>query len=142
VNQRDRNGLEILDRDESLRLLGQRSVGRIAFVDGNQPMILPVNYALDGDAIVLRSDEGRKMSAGTRNPVCFEVDELDESSKSGWDVVVMGRLEEVTAFDAATFERVHLLPVTPWAGGAKRRWLRLVPAHVGGRRLVPPAAST
>jgi uncharacterized protein len=139
VNQRDRHGLEILDRDASLQLLAGRSVGRLAVVDGNQPLILPVNYALDGEAIVLRSDDGRKLRAGTRSPVCFEVDDFDESTRSGWDVVVTGRLEEVTPFDAATLDRVHRLPVTPWAEGDKRYWLRLVPGHIGGRRIPRPA---
>jgi hypothetical protein len=50
-------------------------------------------------------------------------------------VVATGRLEEVTPYDAATYERVRRLPVDPWAGGDKAHWMRLVPDRVTGRRI-------
>ena len=53
-------------------------------------------------------------------------------------MVATGRLEEVTRFDAATFERVRRLDVDPWAGGDKAHWMRLVPDRVTGRRIAQP----
>ena len=44
--ERDRNGLEILDRSECLRLLAGSSVGRVAVSVGALPVILPVNFRL------------------------------------------------------------------------------------------------
>jgi hypothetical protein len=45
------------------------------------------------------------------------------------------RLEEVTRYDAATYDRVGRLAVDPWAGGNKAHWMRLIPDRVTGRRV-------
>jgi uncharacterized protein len=63
------------------------------------------------------------------------VDCFDRIERTGWSVVATGRLEEVTRFDVATFERVRRLDIDPWAGGEKAHWMRLVPDRVTGRRL-------
>jgi uncharacterized protein len=128
-----RSGLEILDRSACLRLLAADQIGRLAVIAGGAPVILPVNYALDGEAIVFRTDEGTKSRAAGRAPACFEIDGFDRDRRAGWSVVVSGRLEEVTPYDAATMDRVHALPVDPWAGGEKGHWMRLVPTHMTGR---------
>jgi uncharacterized protein len=135
-----RTGIEWLDRDECLRLLGSDDIGRIAVVAGGAPSVFPVNYALDGDAIVFRTDAGTKLDAGPRAPVCFEVDAFDRAARIGWSVMAVGRLEEVTERDAHTLERLQDLPIVPWAGGAKAHWMRLVPERVTGRRVGPPPA--
>ena len=36
--------MEIIPRQECLRLLAGQKVGRLGFVVGDQPMIMPVNY--------------------------------------------------------------------------------------------------
>lgn len=130
-----RTGLEIIDPDECRRLLAGDVVGRLAIVDGGSPAVFPVNYALDGDAIVFRTAEGTKLSQGPRNTVAFEVDEFDREAHTGWSVVVVGRLEEVTDFDAETLDRVTHLPVQPWSRGDTSHWMRLVPSRVSGRRI-------
>ena len=133
-----RTGLEWLDRDECLRLLAADEIGRLAVLVGSGPSIFPVNYRLDGESIVFRTDEGTKLTWGPRAPACFEIDRFDRPHHSGWSVVVSGRLEEVTHYDARTYERVHELAVDPWAGGEKTHWVRLVPERITGRRVEPP----
>jgi hypothetical protein len=57
----DREGvasLETLGRSECLNLLATAQVGRVALVVDGHPEILPVNYALDGDAVLFRTAEG------------------------------------------------------------------------------------
>lgn len=132
-----RTGLEVIDPDECRRLLATDEVGRLAVIDGGSPAIFPVNYVVDGEAVVFRTAEGTKLAAGTRHPVAFEVDAFDRASRTGWSVVVAGHLEEATRFDAATLARVRALPIEPWAGGEKPHWVRLVPTRVSGRRIVP-----
>jgi nitroimidazol reductase NimA-like FMN-containing flavoprotein (pyridoxamine 5'-phosphate oxidase superfamily) len=40
--------------------------------------VLPVNFCLDAERIVLRTGEGTKLDAASRNAVVsFEVDEID-----------------------------------------------------------------
>lgn len=60
-------------------------------------------------------------------------DEFDRDHHTGWSVVVTGRFEEVTPYDARTYDRVHQLPVDPWAAGEKSHWVRLVPERITGR---------
>ncbi len=132
-----RTGLEVLDHDECLRLLAADEVGRLALVDGGAPAVFPVNYRLDGEAIVFRTAPGTKLAVGPRAPVAFEVDAFDRTMRTGWSVVATGRLEEVTQFDTATYQRMKDLPVEPWAGGERPHWMRLVPSRITGRRIVP-----
>jgi nitroimidazol reductase NimA-like FMN-containing flavoprotein (pyridoxamine 5'-phosphate oxidase superfamily) len=134
-----RTGLEVLDRDECLRLLAADEVGRLALVDGGAPVVFPVTYGLDGEAIVFRTAPGTKLAVGPRGPVAFEVDSFDRRARTGWSVIATGRLEEVTHFDSPTFRRVRDLPVEPWAGGERPHWMRLVPSRITGRRIVPTA---
>ncbi|HEX8802745.1 MAG TPA: pyridoxamine 5'-phosphate oxidase family protein [Acidimicrobiales bacterium] len=130
-----RTGLEVLDIDTCLELLASEEVGRLAIGTGGAPLVVPVNYALDGETIVFRTDPGAKLDWAGRGGATFEIDGLDRDSRTGWSVVVSGRLEEVTRYDAATLERVSRLAVEPWAGGDKQHWLRLIPGSITGRRL-------
>ncbi|MDQ4096536.1 MAG: pyridoxamine 5'-phosphate oxidase family protein [Actinomycetota bacterium] len=134
-------GIEFLDREQCLRLLATDDVGRLAIIAGGAPVMFPVNYALDGDAIVFRTDPGTKSDFGPRAPACFEVDCLDRAQRAGWSVVVSGRLEEVTRYDEVTLGRLRKLPLAPWAGGPRAHWLRLVPERITGRRVVPTAVA-
>ena len=129
-----------LDRDECLRLLATDHIGRLAVVVGRSPNIFPVNYFLDGDVVVFRSDSGTKVDYGLRGPVAFEIDAFDRSTRTGWSVVVSGRLEEPPPFDTPAQERIRTLPVQPWASGDKPHWLRIVPSRITGRRLTSPGA--
>jgi uncharacterized protein len=128
-----RSGIEVLDRDQCLALLETDVVGRLAVVAGGAPAVFPVNYAMDSDAVVFRTAPGTKLDAG-----CFEIDFFDRDRRTGWSVVVSGRLEEVTAFDGSLSERVKALAVDPWAEGEKEHWLRLVPHVITGRSVGPP----
>jgi nitroimidazol reductase NimA-like FMN-containing flavoprotein (pyridoxamine 5'-phosphate oxidase superfamily) len=130
-----RTGLEHLPRAECLELLEAEEVGRLAIVDGGTPHIFPVNYVLDADRIVFRTDPGTKLSKGPSSRAAFEIDHLDRASRTGWSVVAYGRLEEITRFDASTHARVVGLGVDPWAG-EKQHWMQLVPDRITGRRLV------
>lgn len=127
--------LETIGRDECLRLLATDEIGRLAVIAGNTALVFPVNYALDDGTVVFRTDPGTKLADGPRARASFEVDRFDRERRTGWSVVATGRLEEVTAYDAATFDRVRRLAVDPWAGGDKAHWMRLVPDRVTGRRI-------
>ena len=132
-----RTGIEWLDRETCLTLLAGDEIGRLAINDGGTPVILPVNYRMDGDAVVFRTDPGTKLDHGIRSRASFEIDDFDRVRHTGWSVVVVGRLEEVTEHEAATLARVQALPIDPWAGGEKAHWVRLVPSRITGRRVGP-----
>jgi uncharacterized protein len=134
---RDHRWQELTD-DGCRRLLGERHLGRLAFVDADGPVILPVNYALDQGAVVFRTDPGSKLDAAAAGAtVAFEVDAADERDRTGWSVVVRGQAGEVA--EPADLERLRALPLYPWAPGAKARYVRIRPASVTGRRIALPA---
>ena len=103
-----RTEIEVLTREECLRLLAAEEVGRIAVVLGRQPLIMPVNYVLDGETIVLRTDPGTKLATGSLERVAFEVDHIDRERQAGWSVLVQGvgqRSRPRTVASLSGFER-------------------------------------
>jgi nitroimidazol reductase NimA-like FMN-containing flavoprotein (pyridoxamine 5'-phosphate oxidase superfamily) len=132
-----RTGIEMLDRDDCLTLLQADVVGRVAVLSGGMPAIFPVNYAMDGDAVVFRTAPGAKLDAARGARAAFEIDAFDRPTRTGWSVVVSGRLDEVTEFDTRLLDRLRQLPVDPWADGEKSHWLRLTPERITGRRVGP-----
>lgn len=134
-----RTGLEELDRDECLRLLAGSPLGRLGVVIDGQPLVFPVNFTLDGDAIVLRTDAGTKLHAARRAPLAFECDGIDRAYHTGWSVLALGKAEEVThPVEVAHLER---LPLAPWCAVAKPVWLRIRPKTLTGRRIPPHGVS-
>ena len=63
----DHSGLGVLPLEECRRRLQAAKVGRVSFVDQGEPVILPVNHALDGEAVVFRTAAGSKLTARTMN---------------------------------------------------------------------------
>ena len=135
----DRNGLEILGREECLNLLARPAIGRIALSVGALPVVFPVNFTLfDGD-ILIRTAPGTKLRAAAANAVvAFEVDDVDPVDHTGWSVMVQGVANEIT--DEATVARAHRAPLTPWAR-QNGCYLRITCQVVSGRRIGGGAAS-
>lgn len=131
-------GIEMIDREECVRLLAGEEIGRVGFVNGSTPEILPVNYALDGEAVVFATASGSKLRCADRGAITFEVDHLDAATRSGWSVVIHGHAHEVTDLDAPRFvEAVRHLALHPWAPGERSHFIRIEPRVVTGRRVGP-----
>jgi len=129
-------GVEIISSDRCLELLATEEIGRLGVIVGGQPHVVPVNYALDGDAIVFRSADGTKLDGAARASVVFEVDRFDRATRTGWSVIVHGRAEEVTALsDPALVDRVARVQLDPWADFPKDHVVRIVPRTITGRRV-------
>ncbi|HEX9889127.1 MAG TPA: pyridoxamine 5'-phosphate oxidase family protein [Nitriliruptorales bacterium] len=128
----DHSGLEVLGFDECLKLLASQPVGRLAFVEAGEPVILPVNHAVDGLDVVFRTTTGSKLDAALRGSVvAFEVDGWDDLYRNGWSVLVRGRLEEVDPDDVAG------VLLRPYANRVDRdRYVRIIADEVTGRRIV------
>ncbi len=131
-----------LTKAECFALLTRERLGRVAFADALGPLVLPVNFVLDRHTVVFRTDEGAKLDAGRGSRVAFEIDGTD-APRGGWSVLVRGEAVEVTG--EAELERLRRLPLRPDAPGAKRRYVRILPASVTGRRFSsagrPPAGA-
>jgi len=128
--------LKELAETECVELLASRVVGRVAIVVDGEARVFPVNYVLDGGAIVFRTDAGTKLDAARAGAlVTFEVDHSDPLYHTGWSVVAMGRAGAVT--DADELRRMQGLPVRAW-GRAGHHWVRMPITSVSGRRITSP----
>ena len=123
---------------ECYRLLATQEIGRLGVNAEHYPLVIPVNYGVDGTTIVIRTHPGTTLRAAAHANVTFEVDEIDRRSRSGWSVLARGLAEEVTAAHRAELvARTHGTGVQPWAPGEHGHWLRLIVHHITGRRIVP-----
>lgn len=130
----DRNGLEVLDRHECLRLLTHRRFGRVGVTAGALPTILPVNYWCDGESIYVRTSAGSKLDAALRDAVvAFEVDDIEPLSHAGWSVVVTGVAHEIT--EPAQLARLALAPLARWAPTPASHIIAISTELVTGRRM-------
>ena len=87
-------------RAECLRRLRSASVGRVAVTHRALPVIVPVNYAVAGNAVIFRTETGGMLAHACDNTViAFEVDDVADG-RSGWSVLVVG-VAELLAGSAA-----------------------------------------
>lgn len=137
----DRNGLEVLTDDECWRFLEAHHVGRLAVSIANQPEIFPVNYVVQHHTIVFVTGEGTKLAGALLGTgVAFEIDAADPLFHTGWSVVMRAHADEVTQLDELV--EVQELPLRSWGPGDKRRYVRLTPHRLTGRRISHPARLT
>ena len=134
--------LDPMPREECLRLLADNQVGRLAVSVQGQPIIFPVNYVLDGDVVIFRSDPGTKLNAAGLARVAFEIDHVNTELKSGWSVVVQGIGRYITDAVDESSERRRSLPLDTWAPGERENWVEIVDPQISGRRLSTTTVST
>lgn len=124
--------LRPLSKEECLDLLGRECLGRVGVSLSALPVILPVNYTLFDDAVVLRTAPGTKLSAALMGAVVgFEIDGSDADHTSGWSVLVVGHAREIR--DDATLERVRRLPLNSWSPDHRDHFVEIPIEHVSGR---------
>jgi nitroimidazol reductase NimA-like FMN-containing flavoprotein (pyridoxamine 5'-phosphate oxidase superfamily) len=132
--------MEELDEAECLELLATTSVGRVGFILKDRPVVLPVNYAVDGRTLVFRTAEGTVLNSAALQVIAFEVDQLDESQHTGWSVLAQGVAQDVSDAIDTRSEQLRGLAIVSWAPGRRDRWFRLDADMLTGRRLhVRPA---
>jgi uncharacterized protein len=133
--------LESLNEQECLALLKGVKYGRVAVVTREgRPEIFPVNFALHGRTLVFITGSAVMHARAPLGHVAFEADDVDASTREGWDVVVSGEGADITgSLDAqsllARSERVEV-----WAPGPKEHWISILNPHFSGRRLKASAS--
>lgn len=125
--------LEVLSRRECWTLLSHKCLGRVAFTERALPAIRPVNYALVGTHLLLRTGMSGLARHLAGQVVAFEVDELDGEPATGWSVVVTGTARVLrTPGELARYDSV---PVVPLAGAVPSAAVVIAPGLVTGRRI-------
>lgn len=124
-----------LSRDECVRLLSAGVTGRVALSSPDGPHIIPVNYAVVDDAVIVRTSPYSVLGTHGRDAVlAFEVDQFDHERHHGWSVVARGRAEVLTDPAEIAYVRETWEP-RPWAGGVRGVYLRLRWVEISGRRV-------
>lgn len=127
-----------LETEECERLLRAGVVGRVALATPEGPHIIPVNYSVFEETVVIRTSSYSLLGSYGRHAVlAFEVDHIDHESHAGWSVVARGRAyvedcaETIAAMQSAW--RPH-----PWAEGRRDLFLRIPWETLTGRLLGSP----
>jgi uncharacterized protein len=88
------NCLVELSEADCRELLAHHTAGRVGFMAGDGPLILPVAYQYRNGSVMFRaSPVGPLAELVRRTSVAFEIDEINEQSKSGWSGLVVGFAE-------------------------------------------------
>lgn len=119
-----------LTETECRDLLAQQPLGRLITRVREVIDVFPVNYVVDGEAILFRTAEGSKLVELTINDeVLFEVDA--HTPEEAWSVIVRGTAEQVTS--SADIEHADALGLRPWIPTLKYNVVRITPHTVTGR---------
>ena len=124
-----------LSTDQCERLLRAGVAGRVAVSSPDGPHLVPVNYSVVGESIVIRTSPYSVLGTyGRGSRLAFEVDFFDHERWRGWSVVARGRADVVT--DPADLERIRATwEPHPWAAGSRPLFLRLRWSELTGRQL-------
>lgn len=124
-----------LPHEQCEQLLRAGVVGRVAVSTPTGPHIVPVNYSVVGDAIIVRTSPYSLLGTyGRGTTIAFEIDQFDHEYQRGWSVVARGRADVVT--EAADLEHIRSVwAPRPWAAGSRTLHLRIPWSELSGRRL-------
>ena len=124
-----------LHPQECTTLLRAGVVGRIAVSTPDGPHIIPVNYSVVDDAVVVRTSPYSLLGTHGRNTVlAFEIDSFDHAYQHGWSVMARGR--SGGRHGPADIEHIRSTwEPRPWAAGARNLYLRIRWSELSGRRL-------
>ncbi len=76
-------------------LLHSQLIGRLACIQGDEPYIVPMAYAYEGDRILGQTSSGLKLTILRQNPkVCFEVDQMIDL-RNWKSVILFGIFREI-----------------------------------------------
>lgn len=122
-----------LTREECVARLAAGAVGRVALSTPDGLRIVPVNYVVHDESVVIRTAAYTELGLhGPDSEAAFEIDHLDEDRRQGWSVVAVGRLERMSS---ERLEELRDNRPEPWAGGQRHLVLELAWRELSGRRL-------
>ena len=121
-----------ISRRECLDLLAQAKVGRVVFVRGGLPEVIPVCYLVAGETVVFGVHSTSPVAQEIEGSiVAFQVDSFDSERECGWHVRAVGTFQPTLTPDELAVAGV-VVP-RPWAiGEALERVLQVDLEVVGG----------
>ncbi|WP_168929728.1 pyridoxamine 5'-phosphate oxidase family protein [Nocardioides sp. GY 10127] len=124
-----------LTLSESESLLRAGTTGRIAISTPEGPHIIPVNYSVVADQVVVRTSPYSLLGTHAADTVlAFETDHFDHVEQRGWSVLVRGKGEVIT--DLGRLAEIRAVwPPRPWAAGNRNLHVGIRLTEITGRRL-------
>jgi nitroimidazol reductase NimA-like FMN-containing flavoprotein (pyridoxamine 5'-phosphate oxidase superfamily) len=114
--------------------MAARKVGRIGFLAEDGPVVLPMNYVLSGDHIMVRTVVFRVVAQKCDRPVGrLRVDDVDDFLEAGWSVLVRGACTLLSE-DQLEQLKFNVSP-QPWAEGPRTLVFGIACEEVSGRRI-------
>lgn len=121
--------------EECQRLLRGGVFGRVAVCTPAGPHVVPVNYSVVDDSLVIATSAYSALGRyGRDTRAAFEIDDVDYERHTGWSVIVHGQLRaerDPHVLDGIRGE----WPPRPWATGSRTLYLRLSLDEITGRRV-------
>lgn len=127
--------IEELGRDECLTRMATQRLGRLGVVVDGVPLVLPMQFVMDGDTVVFQTNQGAKVLHAPLTSVSFEVDHVDWEKGEGWSVLLQGFGADITDAIDEQSEELRSLHVNTWAPPPADRWLKIIPRTITGRIL-------
>jgi nitroimidazol reductase NimA-like FMN-containing flavoprotein (pyridoxamine 5'-phosphate oxidase superfamily) len=132
----NRRFLRALSPTECFDLLEPGGIGRVGITAAEGVIILPVNFAVTGQAIIYRTAPDTLLALHANAHISFEVDHCDQALHEGWSVLVHGHAHEVTD-EHQVKQLENTTRLEPWAPGARDVYVRIAPTQISGRRIQP-----
>lgn len=124
-----------LSLDQCIARLRTATVGRVAVVVNEFPVVLPVNFRvvdMPGTPwLAFRTRTGNVLDRAPI-PAALEIDGIDLVDHRGWSVLARGTLHHVDPESADFEERFDPGPWLP----DREAWLAIVPFSITGRRII------
>ena len=130
----DHRGAEVLPRNECQRLLvvGAGGIGRIGLVSDGHVVIVPVNYTIMDQDVLILVGVGDILDAAKRETIVgFEVDAISSADGLAWSVLVQGLATVVTEAQVKAAMAGALVPMVPEPGSS---FVRIRTGVLSGRR--------
>jgi nitroimidazol reductase NimA-like FMN-containing flavoprotein (pyridoxamine 5'-phosphate oxidase superfamily) len=123
----------VLDSEASFELLRSSRVGRVAVNGPWAPLMFPINYSLDGGAVVFMASEEMCAAINRESAVTFQNDGYDKARNAAWNIVIKGIVEKMRNNGHLEMP-VGFAPVAPepWSVRGDGFWMRIVPETVEG----------
>lgn len=122
--------VEVLTPEECWELLRGEDLGRLAYRLVDEVHVVPLNYVVDGESLLMRTASGNKLlAAALQSDVALEIDWHDDAS--AWSVVARGRLRQLEEDEQ---HRLDSVTQQPWLPTPKYDVIELVPVALTGRR--------
>lgn len=129
--------MELIDlpRHQSESLLRAGNAGRVAICTPDGPHIVPVNYSVVDESVVIRTTEDSYLAGHAHDKILsFEVDQFDYENHRGWSVVARGRAHRIHDLRELSHVMASWEPRS-WADGDRNVFLKFPWQELTGRRL-------